>query len=344
MLSIHVVISSVFLVEHLWPEIEGILGVFLAVLLLATVLAILLPSVVLDPLDRLKKRLDLMAAGSFTPGSEPVREVAEFAAVHSKLNLLGQQVEGARQDASNLKSNVEHLLQQLEEAVLVFDSKGRVMMAGKSCRQLLGRNPEALMGRSIPEIFPPLTPMGTLLRQAQEKGDSVRDRIVTISEGGIDYHVIASVEPVAGRPPGTQGASREDLGILVTIRDAKTHGEIEEQLDIAERLTALSQLTRGVAHEIKNPLNAITLHLEMLKTRLGQDDGPEVEVIGREIARLNRIVRTFLDFHRPVDLHFRRLNVNDLVCDLARMIEPEAVSRGVARALSSFAGSAVGGW
>src|SRR5205085_11641091 len=81
--SIHVVISSLFLVEHLWPEIEGIIGVFLGVLLLATVLAILLPSVVLDPLDRLKKRLDLMAAGSFTPGSEPVREVAEFAAVHS---------------------------------------------------------------------------------------------------------------------------------------------------------------------------------------------------------------------------------------------------------------------
>ena len=69
---------------------------------------------------------------------------------------------------------------------------------------------------------------------------------------------------------------------LVTLRDAESRDELAAHLDVATRLTAVSQLTRGVAHEIKNPLNAIRLHLEVLRTRL-EEDAPELNVIAQEI-------------------------------------------------------------
>ena len=119
------------------------------------------------------------------------------------------------------------------------------------------------------------------------------------------------------------------MGILVTLRDAETRGQIEEQLGIADRLSALSQLTRGVAHEIKNPLNAITVHLEVLRQRIGVDQAPELSVIGGEIARLNRIVKTFLDFNRPVDLRLRRIDLNELVSEIAKLVEPDASAHDV---------------
>ena len=87
------------------------------------------------------------------------------------------------------------------------------------------------------------------------------------------------------------------------------------------RLAAISRLTGGVAHEIKNPLNAMALHLEVLRGRLDGEQ-PEIEVIGREIKRLDTVVKTFLNFNRPVDLNYRPIDFNELlVCALARYMD-----------------------
>jgi signal transduction histidine kinase len=160
----------------------------------------------------------------------------------------------------------------------------------------------------------------------------VRDRLVPILTAGSERLVLASIEPIARRAvAAVAGGSSapQPMGILVTLRDAETRDQIEEQLGIADRLSALSQLTRGVAHEIKNPLNAITVHLEVLKQRVGSDEAPELNVIGGEIARLNRIVKTFLDFNRPVDLRLRRIDLNELMSEIAKLVEPEASAHDV---------------
>ncbi len=99
------------------------------------------------------------------------------------------------------------------------------------------------------------------------------------------------------------------MGALVTLRDMESRRQIERQLDFSTRLAAISRLTGGVAHEIKNPLNAMALHLEVLRSKLdGQQ--PEIDVIGREIKRLDTVVKTFLNFNRPVDLKYTPLDLN----------------------------------
>jgi signal transduction histidine kinase len=338
-LKIHVVISSLFLRNSLKPNLEKLGQLSLAALLISVALALVLPSLVVDPLERLTERIDQMAAGSPVRAKPLVNEAKEFARVHSKLNVLGQQVEGAREDASELRSNVAQLLEQLKEAVLLFDTSGRLMMAGPPSRRLLGWEPEAMVGRRAEEIFPPETAMGMLLQVALEKREAIRDRLVTIKTSGVDHRVLASIEPLVKRAAAAAGGGMglaQPIGILVALHDAETRGQIEEQLDIAARLNAISQLTRGVAHEIKNPLNAITVHLEVLKNRVGMDAAPELNVIGQEIGRLNRIVKTFLDFHRPVDIRRGRLDLNELICDIARLVEPEAAAHEIEVRCLSF--------
>ena len=333
LLQIHLVLSPVFLRNQLLPELKRLFVLSAIALLASIAVALLLPSLVVDPLERLTQRIDRMtAAVPGVPAVIPVGEAKEFAVVHSKLSLLGQQVAGAREDVTELRSNVAQLLEQLKDAVLLFDPAGKLMMAGPAVRHLLDCDPETIIGRRTTEIFPPETPLGSLVAQALERREGVRDRLVPIFTGGSERLVLASIEPIARRAVAAVAggySAPQPMGILITLRDAETREQIEEQLGIADRLSALSQLTRGVAHEIKNPLNAITVHLEVLKQRIGSDETPELNVISGEIARLNRIVKTFLDFNRPVDLRLRRIDLNELIGEIAKLVAPDASAHDV---------------
>lgn len=99
------------------------------------------------------------------------------------------------------------------------------------------------------------------------------------------------------------------------------------QLDVASRLAAISRITGGVAHEIKNPLNAISLHLDLLRARL---DAPEeelvaeIDVLSKEVRRLDRVVKTFLDFSRPVEVRFKEVELASLVREVTALMTPQA--------------------
>jgi signal transduction histidine kinase len=102
---------------------------------------------------------------------------------------------------------------------------------------------------------------------------------------------------------------------------------VATQLDVARRLSAISRLSGGVAHEIKNPLNAISLRLDLLKVRLGESDeevSAELDVLSKEVLRLNRVVTTFLDFSRPVEVHFEDVDLAALAREVADLIRPQA--------------------
>ncbi len=120
---------------------------------------------------------------------------------------------------------------------------------------------------------------------------------------------------------------------VLGLRDAEARRELATRLDGPSRLAALGHLTSGVAHEIKNPLNAIALRVELLRERLRESSSPELDneinIIAREVNRLDRVVKTFLDFARPVTVQFQSLDVAALTGDVAQLVQPQAVTQNI---------------
>ena len=319
--QIRVIVPSRLLRQALQPGFYKLGAGFMMGLAAAMFLAALLPNIVLRPLERVSKSIERISAGE--PDQPARRETREFAALQSKLNVLGQQYRGAKQDALELRSNIEQLLSRLEEAVLLFDADGRLMLAGKSVERLVGRPRHEMVGRSFEEVFQPSSPFGRAILNAVAARKPWTDKLLeTQSDGAPPLRVLVSVEPI-------EKASGGDIGTLITLRDADTRRQLAQQLDLSSRLAALSRLTSGVAHEIKNPLNAMALHLEVLKTRI-EDAEPEIEVISREIKRLDHVVKTFLNFNKPVELHMSTIDLASVAREVTTLVAPDAESKGIA--------------
>jgi signal transduction histidine kinase len=120
--------------------------------------------------------------------------------------------------------------------------------------------------------------------------------------------------------------------MLVRLRDPEATRRIGRQLETADRLSAISRLTKGVAHEVKNPLNAILMHVELARMKLARQDydlDPQMEIISSEIMRLDRVVKTFLDFTRPVQLNLSDVRLRDLMEEIAGLARPQAAAAGI---------------
>ena len=322
--KITVFIRSVLLKHAVQPALQVLALTFGSSLFIAIFLGTVLPNLILDPLQRVSQSIDLIRTGQFdTAVLPPQREASEFAAVQSKLNLLGQQFRGAKQESLELRSNVEQLLERLEEAVLLFDNNGRLMMAGETVERMLRRAREKLIGRSLEEVFPVSTVLGSVIVNAVRLRESVHNQAVTIPpEAGGAQRMLVSVEILRRTP------SQEGIGTLITLRDVESRRQLEVQLGISSRLAAISRLTSGVAHEIKNPLNAMALHLEVLKSKLEIQE-PELDVISREIKRLDNVVKTFLNFNKPVVLQARPIELNRVVEQVVALVLVEAQARHI---------------
>jgi signal transduction histidine kinase len=125
--------------------------------------------------------------------------------------------------------------------------------------------------------------------------------------------------------------AREDARQLRDRIDVEVE-RIASQLDVATRLAAISRLTGGVAHEIKNPLNAILLRLDLLRARLGAPEeelAGEIGILSKEVLRLDRVVKTFLDFSRPLEVRFQDVDLAALVGEVADLMTPQASQSGI---------------
>ena len=119
----------------------------------------------------------------------------------------------------------------------------------------------------------------------------------------------------------------ERIGALLTLRDAESVHRIEDEIELSRRLSAIGRLTSGVAHEVKNPINAIVVHLEVLRQKM-KDVDPDtrrhVDVIGSEIQRLDRVVQTLVDFTRPVELRLNDMDLRKVMEDVVILASPVA--------------------
>jgi signal transduction histidine kinase len=122
------------------------------------------------------------------------------------------------------------------------------------------------------------------------------------------------------------------IGALLTMRDAESVRRIGDEIETSRRLSASGRVTGGVAHEVKNPINAIVLHLQLLRNKLAKldpDTMRHMDIIGSEIQRLDRVVQTLVDFMRARELNLVEIDFRRLLDDVALLAAPDAQQHGV---------------
>src|SRR6185503_492452 len=157
-----------------------------------------------------------------------------------------------------------------------------------------------------------------------------------------------------------EGTDGQLVGVLLVSRDLAYLSRMQSTIAYSRKLVALGRLTAGIAHEVKNPLNAMMIHLELLRTKISapavaaqpqpvaassgttlalsrpavlspftQGMLEHVEIIESEIRRLDEVVQGFLKFTRPEDLRLQPVRVAGLFEEILPIIETEAGKHNV---------------
>jgi signal transduction histidine kinase len=318
--SVRVGVSTVFLRNELTPKLQQAAFFSVLAIFCSLVLGAVVSNVALGPLKVISRNLDSASAGDLLPDEE-TSAGDEVGLVSLKIAHLGRRIRDTNQIFSALKDNVEQVMTKLQDGLMLFTRDTRVVLVSASAEKFLGRPRREILGRTAAEIFSDGSVLGAVVLPAFQKQrplvqyefDAVDDRRVQVS---LDFI----------QEKGTP------IGALLTMRDAESVRRIENDIEMSRRLSASGRLTRGVAHEVKNPINAIVLHLQLLQNKLQQDD-PEtrrhMDIIGNEIHRLDRVVQILVDFTRPRDLHLEDVDLRKILESVAALAAPDAARHGV---------------
>src|SRR5580658_7769410 len=322
--SVRVGVSTVFLRNELTPKLQQAAFFSVVAVSLKKKLAAVVSNVALGPLKAIARNLDSASAGDLLPADESGTE-DEVGLVSLKIAHLGRQIHDTNEIFSALKDNVEQVMTKLQDGLMLFTRDSRVVLVSASAEKFLGRPRREILGRTAEEIFSATHGYGTVLGAVVLPAFQKQRPLVQYEFDAADgRRVQVSLDFIEEK--GTS------IGALLTMRDAESVQRIEDEIEISRRLSASGRLTRGVAHEVKNPINAIVLHLQLLQNKLQLDD-PEtrrhMDVIGNEIHRLDRVVQILVDFTRPRDLRLEDVDLRKILESVSALAAPDAKRHGV---------------
>src|SRR5204863_2986214 len=208
-----------------------------------------LSNLALRPLENISKSLDSMAEGTGAQPAAIAGRSDEYGQVTLKIAHLGRQMRDAREIFSALKDNVDQIMANLQDGLMLFTGDARVVLVSASVERFLGRPRGDLLGRTVKEIFSPDSVFGLAVLEGFRQRIGVMQREFESPNG---KRVQVSLDFI-------QQEGGEQIGALLTMRDAESVRKIEDEIEMSRRLSASGRLTRGVAHEVKNPINAIVL-------------------------------------------------------------------------------------
>lgn len=212
------------------------------------------------------------------------------------------------------KGFFEKVFEALQEGVILLDAAGVVTYVNRAACGFFGFERDLIQGRKLAEGL-----RGFDWEALAKSGGAVsRDLEVFYPENRyLNFYVTAIDE-------------HEDLGFVMLIRDITQTRKLTEEKIESERISALTMLAAGVAHELGNPLNSVTIHLQLLDRRLRKLNAPDAaklhEMVGvaqDEIKRLDFIISQFLAAIRPTRPQLKRVHLNELIEEAVKFLTPE---------------------
>src|SRR5215510_6688516 len=388
--SIRIGVSTVLMRQELDASLRPTVNIALASLLIAVMVAAVLAQLFLRPINVIRSGLTRLGKGEFgvtldLPPGDEFGELGDF------FNTVSQQLSADRSLLAGQKANLQSAVEHLEDAVALFNPSGELLFSNPAMQHTLAGDS---IGRALQGLLPPGHPYRTLVEETlatrrsrgpiQVQGHHTDQ--VPVPKGGSGVQsgsgtaVLASTQAVGTKlesrglddelvmTHAIVGTSGELVGVLLVSRNLAQLSRVQSTLAYSRKLVALGRLTAGIAHEVKNPLNAMMIHLELLRTKirgtlvavlqpepvaaaggmLGLGPGrasplpapvqgalDHVSVIEGEIRRLDEVVQGFLKFTRPEDLRLQPVKLNALFDEILPVIETEAAKHAVRVTLDS---------
>ncbi len=280
-------------------------------LLIALVVAGLLNVRLSRRADRLAATLEQAARGQGVP--PPPRD--EFARAFEIADRIGRELSSERQKSNQLESQLGALAQALNAGVLLIGASGRLEFVSPPARELLGLNgPEALE-----ELWDRLS------RKLPDRGEMGRVFDLDLGESGELRRLRFEAWPLT---------DDGDPSRLLVVRDRGLTDRLETDLRMATQLRALARVFLAVVHDLKAPLNAITLNLELLGRSVEGDDsvsGEEREkrqrylgVVKRELRELDGSLQQLLSETVVTDERVREFDLGELIETVGLLLQPQA--------------------
>jgi len=247
-----------------------------------------------------------------------ISAVAAQAATALENGRLYRQLRTKADELERMRQFSENILESLNDGLAVLDQDGRVVRWNRPMEELYGVRHEDVVGRALDQVFD-----SQIVRML---GATPSGR----AEGAAYYRV-----PMTTRhdPPrrllvnlGTtplRDSSDEIVGSIVIIEDISTRVQLEEQLQISEKMASLGLLAAGVAHEVNTPLTGISSYTQMLLEKAPPEDPATkvLEKIERQTFRAAKIVNGLLNLARPAQVDSGPCDVNAVINDVLSLLE-----------------------
>jgi two-component system sensor histidine kinase PilS (NtrC family) len=235
----------------------------------------------------------------------------------AELRRTGEALRRSTSELRDLAQLHQRTVESLMSGLLTTDPEGRITSFNPEAERITGFAAASALGRDVEEVLPGLRE--AVIERASTQGPHARTRMSFRGGPGGGIHLGAAayfLRDPAGAPSG----------YVVIFQDVTAVVAMEEDLRRSERLAAVGELSAAIAHEIRNPLAAISGSIQVLERTAPRGEGSGVShrlmgIVVRETDRLNRLITDFLVYARPGPLRLEAVSLRSCVAELTEMLE-----------------------
>jgi signal transduction histidine kinase len=333
--SIRIGVSTLLIRQDLEGSLGPALLIACAALGVSILVATLLAQWLLRPIHVIRSGLTRLGLGEFGVQLN-LDQQDEFGELGTSFNAVSEQLSADRSQMVGQMANLESAVEHLEDAVAIVNARGELLFANPAMRALL---PDASAGIALTGVLSNDHPLRRLFEQTLVDRQSRGPLSAPFGESGERLVMTHAINDPKG----------DLVGIMLIARNMEYLSQVQSTVRYSRKLAALGRLSAGVAHEVKNPLNAMMIHLELLRQQFrparpaassgraasavaiaeapAVDSGQalqHVDVIANEIRRLDEVVQEFLKFSRPEDLKLQPVSLEALFDEVVPIVQPEA--------------------
>jgi PAS domain S-box-containing protein len=211
----------------------------------------------------------------------------------------------AEQRAENVETYNENILQCVTSGVMAFDKDCHCTTINRAALEMLSLHRDQTVGKSSRELFGDNEIATSVQETLEKRVPTVRMEAMLDRPGGklwLGYNTAMLTD--------RQEAA---LGVILSFSDLTEVKRLQEQIELRERLTALGEMSAGIAHELRNPMAVISGYLTLLSKKNDPASQETIRSIANEIDGMNRIIGDLLTFARPASLNRVKITIKDMI-------------------------------